>query len=51
MVLGVRDLRVAWLRPGQGSWSEEDSAVVVEGVSDRRGSELGWARSSEPVPG
>lgn len=51
MVLGVRVLGVAWLRPGQGSWSGEDSAGVAEGVSDRRGSELGWARSSEPVPG
>lgn len=51
MVLGVRDLGVAWLRPGQGSWSGEGSAGVAKEVSDRRGSELGWARSSEPVPG
>lgn len=49
MVLGVRDLGVAWLRPGQGSWSGEGSAGVAKEVSDRRGSELGWARSSEPV--
>ena len=42
---------MAWLRPGQGSWSGEDSAGVTEEVSNRRGSELGWARSSEPVSG
>lgn len=42
---------MAWLRPGQGTWSREDSAGVAEGVSDRLGSELGWARSSEPVSG
>lgn len=51
MVLGVRDCGVAWLRPGQGSWSVEDSAGVAEEVSDCRVSELGWARSSEPVSG
>ena len=49
MVLGVRGGGVAWLRPGQGSWSGEDSAGGAKEVSDRRGSELGWARSSEPV--
>lgn len=37
-----------WLRPGQGTWSREDSAGVTEEVSD---SELGCARSSEPVSG
>lgn len=51
MVLGVRGWGVAWLRPGQGSWSREESACVAGEVSDRRGSELGWARSSEPVSG
>lgn len=52
MVLSVRGGGVASLRPGQGSWSGEDSAgVAKEEVSDRRCSELGWARSSEPVPG
>lgn len=50
MVLGVRDLGVSWLRPGQDSWSGEDSADVAQEGSDRRCSELGWARSSEPVP-
>lgn len=44
MVLSVRGLEVAWLRPGQGSWSWEDSG------SNLRDSELVWARSSEPVP-
>lgn len=44
MVLGDRGLEVAWLRPGQGSWSWENSG------SNLRDSELVWARSSEPVP-
>lgn len=49
MVLGVRGLGVSWLRPGQSSWSVGDSADVAQQGTDRRGSELGWARSSEPV--
>lgn len=46
MVLGVRGLGVAWLRPGLWSWSAKGSAGFAEEGSDR--SELGLARSSEP---